>query len=97
MLNMGLKLLPEPKPGTPEITIKLYDFVPDLSDRRWIARIAYKAEFIQDGNVLIRELRGEGEKYRFSGLTQADQVMSETFTDIINQFDVKRVFGNIRE
>lgn len=91
--NMGLRLLPEPKPGIPELAIKLHDFVLDLSGRRWVARIVYEAEFIQDGSVLIRKFRGEGEKYRVSRLTQADQVMSETFTDIINQLDVKRMFG----
>jgi len=92
--NMGLRLLPEPKPGIPELAIKLHDFVLDLSGRRWVARIIYEAEFIQDGSVLIRKFRGEGEKYRVSALTQADQVMSETFTDIVNQLDVKRMFGN---
>ncbi len=92
--NMGLRLLPEPKPGIPELAIKLHDFVLDLSGRRWVARIVYEAEFIQDGTVLISKFRGEGEKYRVSRLTQADQVMSEIFTDIINQLDVKRMFGN---
>jgi hypothetical protein len=92
--NMGLRLLPEPKPGIPELAIKLHDFVLDLSGRRWVARIVYEAEFIQDGSVLIRKFRGEGEKYRVSGLTQADQVISETFTDIVNQLAVKRMFGN---
>jgi len=91
--NMGLRVLPDPKPGIPELAIKLHDFVLDLSARRWVARIVYEAEFIQDGDVLIREFRGEGEKYRISGLTQANQVMSETFTDIVNQLDVKRMFG----
>ena len=91
--NMGLRLLPEPKPGIPELAVKLHDFVLDLSGRRWVARIVYEAEFIQDGSVLIRKFRGEGEKYRVSGLTQADQVMSETFTDIVNQLGVKRMFG----
>lgn len=91
--NMGLRLLPEPKPGIPELAIKLHDFVLDLSGRRWVTRIEYEAEFIHDGDVLIREFRGEGEKLRISGLTQADQVVSETFTDIVNQLDVKRMFG----
>jgi hypothetical protein len=91
--NMGLRLLTVRKTGTPELVIKLHDFVLDLSGRRWVARIVYEAEFIQDGDVLIRKFKGEGEKYRISGLTQADQVMSETFTDIVNQLDVKRMFG----
>ena len=92
--NMGLRLLPEPKPGIPELAIKLHDFVLDLSARRWVARIVYEAEFIQDGSVLVRKFRGEGKKHRVYGLTQADQVMSETFTDIVNQLGVKKMFGN---
>ncbi len=95
--NMGLKLLPEPKAGIPELVIKLDDFVLDLSGRRWIVMIAYEAKFIQDGKVLVRKLKGEGEKYRISGLTQAHQAMSETFTDTVNQLDVKRLFNNTRE
>jgi hypothetical protein len=91
--NMGLRLLPERKPGTPELVIKLHDFVLDLSGQRWVARILYEAEFIQDGDVLIREFRGEGEKIRVFGLIQADQVMSETLTDTVNQLDIKRMFG----
>ena len=92
--NMGLKLLPEPKAGIPELVIKLDDFVLDLSGRRWIVMIAYEAEFIQDGRVLVRKLKGEGEKYRISGLTQAHQAMSETFTDTVNQLDIKRLFAD---
>lgn len=95
--NMGLKLLPEPKAGIPELVIKLYDFVLDLSGRRWIARINYEAEFIQDGNVLTRKFKGEAEKYRISGLTQAHQAMSETFTDMVNKLDVRRLFADISD
>ena len=95
--NMGLKLLPEPKAGIPELVIKLDDFVLDLSGRRWIVMIAYEAEFIQDGKVLVRKLKGEGEKYRISGLTQAHQAMSETFTDTVNHLDVQRLFADISD
>jgi len=93
--NIGLRLLPAPKPGIPELVVKLYDFVLDLSGRRWVARIAYDAEFIRDGKIFLRrKFKSEGEKYRVSGLTQADQALSETFTDIVNQLDAKRLFAD---
>lgn len=95
--NMGLKLLPDPKGGIPELVIKLYDFVLDLSGRKWTAMITLEAEFIQDGNVLTRKFKGKAEKYRISGIKQAHQVMSEAFTDTVNQLDVSRLFNNIRE
>ena len=93
--NMGLKLLPERKEGIPELAINLYDFTLDLSGRRWIARIDYEAEFTQEGNVLTRRFKGQAEKFRISGIKQAHQVMSETFNDMVNKLDVKRLFVDI--
>jgi len=95
--NMGLQLLPEQKEGIPELAISLYDFTLDLSGRRWIARINYEAEFIQEGNVLTRTFKGQSEKFRISGIKQAHQVMSETFNDMVNKLDVKRLFVDISE
>jgi len=95
--NMGLKLLHERKEGIPELAINLYDFTLDLSGRRWIARIDYEAEFTQEGNVLTRRFKGQSEKFRISGIKQAHQVMSETFNDMVNKLDVKRLFVDISE
>jgi len=95
--NMGLKLLPERKEGIPELAINLYDFTLDLSGRSWIARIDYEAEFSQEGNVLTRRFKGQSEKFRISGIKQAHQVMSETFNDMVNKLDVKKLFTDISE
>lgn len=91
--NMGLRLLPEPKAGIPQLAVNIYDFVLDLSGSSWTARIVYGAEFSQHGKVLIRKFQGEGEKIRVTGLTQAHQVMSETFSDIVNQLNVRELFS----
>lgn len=93
--NMGLKLLPEPKEGIPQLVISIYDFVLDLSGSSWTAKIVYEAKFSQDGKALIRKFQGGGEKLRVSGLSQAHQVMSETFSDIINKLDMKELFSAI--
>ncbi len=95
--NMGLQLLPERKEGIPELAINLYDFTLDLSGRRWIAKIDYEVEFTQEGNVLTRRFKGQSEKFRISRLKQAHQVMSETFNDMVNKLDVKRLFVDISE
>jgi hypothetical protein len=82
---------------TPELAINLYDFTLDLPGRRWIARIDFEAEFTQEGNVLTRRFKGQAEKFRISGIKQAHQVMSETFNDMVNKLDVKRLFVDISE
>ena len=95
--NMGLHIQPESKTGIPQLVISIHDFVLDLSGARWTSRIVYEAEFSQGEKVLIRNFQGEGEKLRISGLTQAHQVMSETFSDIIHNLDIEELLSAIRE
>jgi hypothetical protein len=91
--NAGLTVLSEPKEGIPELSIRLNDFTLDLSGRKWIASIAYEAEFIKEGKTITRKFKGRAERYRVYGLDQAHQVMSEAFTDIVNQLDIKDLFA----
>jgi hypothetical protein len=94
---MGLHVLPYPHAEIPQLVISIHDFVLDLYGSRWTSRIAYEAEFSQGEKVLTRNLQGEGEKLRISGLTQAHQVMSETFSDIVHKLDVKELVSSIEE
>jgi len=95
--NVGLKLVSEKKEGIPELTISLCDFILDLSDHRWIGRINYEAEFIQEGNVLTRKFKGQAEKFRISGFKQAHEVMSDIINDMVNKLDAKSLFLNTSE
>jgi hypothetical protein len=96
--NMGLHVPPDPKKTeVPQLVIRIYDFVLDLSGSRWTSRIVYEAEFSQGEKTLIRKVQCEGEKLRVSGLTQAHQVMSETFSDIVHKLDVKELVFAIKE
>jgi hypothetical protein len=91
--DMGLKLAPEPKGEIPRLEVAIHDFTLDLAGSSWTARIVYEAEFSHDGRILIRKYQGEGEKLRVSGLTQAHQVMSETFSDTIHQLDAGKMIS----
>ena len=95
--NMGVKLSPKPSGGLPQLKIAIHDFTLDLPGSSWTARIVYEAEFSCDERSLIRQYEGEGEKPRVSGLTQAHQVMSETFSDTIHQLDVRELFSALAE
>lgn len=92
--DAGLTVLSEPKKGVPELSVRLNDFTLDLSGRKWVASVDYEAEFIEEGKTLIRKFKGRAERLRLYGLEQAHQVMSEAFTDIINQLDLKDLFGS---
>jgi hypothetical protein len=91
--NRGLILSFEPKREIPRLEISIHDFTLDLPGSRWTARIVYEAAISRDGRTLIRRYQGEGEKLRISGLTQAHQVMSETFSETIHRLDVMEMFS----
>jgi hypothetical protein len=95
--NRGLKLSFEPKREIPRLEISIHDFTLDLPGSRWTARIVYEAAISRDGSTLTRRYQGNGEKLRISGLTQAHQVMSETFSDTIHQLDVMEMFSALAE
>jgi len=75
------------------LIIKLNKFILDLEGRQWIAAISYDAEFIKNAETVVRKFKGEGQKFRISGLNQAHMVVSEVFTDMINQLDIKSLFA----
>jgi len=95
--NKGLKLSCEPKAEIPRLEVAIQDFTLDLPGSRWTARILYEAAISGNGRTLVRRYQGEGEKLRISGLTQAHQVMSETFSDIIHLLDVSEMLSAIAE
>jgi hypothetical protein len=91
--NNGLKLSDEKKPAIPQLIIRLEKFILDLDGRQWFATLSYEAEFIENGRTIVRKFKGEGQKFRISGLNQAHAVVSEVFTDIVNQLDIKSMFA----
>ena len=93
--DRGLKLAPGQNGGIPRLKVAIHDFTLDLPGSSWTARIVYEAEFSHNEKALIRQYQGEGEKLRISGLTQAHQVMSETFSDTIHLIDVRKMFSTL--
>ncbi len=92
--NKGLSLVEEPGPGIPELNIRLKEFVLGLKDRTWTFKVEYEARFTHKGDKLIKRFEQQGEKTRITGTGQADQLISETLTDVVNRLDIKETLSN---
>jgi hypothetical protein len=92
-----LTLLPQFKEIHPYLEVTIHDFTLDLAGSKWISRIAYKAELSHHGRKSLRKYHGEGEKLRISGLRQAHQVMSETFSETVHRLDLREMFSALKE
>jgi hypothetical protein len=55
--------------------------------------MAYEARLSKDGKVLARQIvSGEGERMKIMGREQADIILGEVFTDLVNRVDLDRLF-----
>jgi len=89
----GLDISQERRSGQPEIAIVLKEFLLDLVDRKWRFVMGYEARLIKEGKVLASQnISGNGERLKLIGHKQADEVVTEVFTDTLNQFNPNRLF-----
>lgn len=88
----GLDVLPEKRSRDLEITILLRTFSLDLVGRKWLFEMSYEAQLSKDGRVVSTQtISGKGERMKIYGYKQADDVVTEVFTDTLNQFDAARL------
>ncbi len=91
--NAGVRVLPGKESGAPNLTIIIQRFLLDLVNKEWKVQMAYEARLSKDGKVLARQIvSGEGERMKVLGRDQADTVLGEVFTDLVNRVDLAKLF-----
>lgn len=97
--NIGVEAVREGGEAQVGLAIVLKEFSLDLVERKWIAKMGYEAVVKRGGRVAYRHnIRGEGERLKLVGTSQADALLSEIFTDVINRLDLEKVYrGDLPE
>jgi hypothetical protein len=91
--NEGIQVVAAKQSSEAELRIVLQEFHLDLVKRTWKARMDYEARLIQNGDVLAKQMiSAEGERLKVMGQGQADELVSEIFTDTMNKLDLGRLF-----
>ena len=91
--TLGLKVLSERERGQVEVVIVLKEFLLDLIGRSWKITLDYEARLVRDKRVVAKQMiSGSAERLKLVGRKQADVVVSEIFTDVMNKLDVGRLF-----
>jgi hypothetical protein len=91
--NEGVEVVPRMEKGTLELSLILQQFLLNLTDRQWTLKMGYEAKLSKDGKVLSRQIvSGEGERMKLLGREQADVLVGEVFTDLVNRVDLNRLF-----
>lgn len=89
----GVEVLNDQEKAESIFAIALQNFVLDLVDRKWVAEISYEARLTKDDNLLVKEsISGKAERTKIFRQKDAEKVLSEIFTDVINKLDIQKLF-----
>lgn len=87
--GLGARIVQEPKGEEVELVIALKEFFMDLSGRTWVVTMEYEARIVKGKDILAKQtISGQAERFKLVGRSQADTVVSEIFTDLVNRVDV---------
>jgi uncharacterized lipoprotein YajG len=84
----GIKVVSEGNIAQEKIIIVLKELTLDLDNRKWIAKMSYEARLMRDNRMVVKQtISGQTDHAKIIGRVQADKVMGELFTDLINRMD----------
>lgn len=67
----------------------------DLVDHNWVAAPNYDARLLKDNKLLLTEtFSGDAERVKVIGRGDAEKVLGEIFTDIVNQLDIRNLLDH---
>jgi hypothetical protein len=89
----GITVLKEVGGEDAEVVIVLKEFLLDEVSWKWLFKMSYEAKLMKDGRELTKQMiSGDGERYKLIGTKEADTLVGETFTDLVNQLNVESLF-----
>ena len=91
--HLGAEDVSERKESEIEMMIVLKDLLLDLADRDWVVTMGFEARLMKEGEFLASQtISGQAERLKVLGRRDADKVMGEIFSDVVNRLDVPRLF-----
>ena len=91
--NLGIQVLSEQTESVPTFEIALQTFLIDKDNRNWAVQIAYEARIYQEDQLRITErVSGSAKRTNVIGPSDADKVLGEIFTDVVNKLNIETMF-----
>lgn len=94
---LGLAVTPPAAVTENVLEIKLKEFKLDLSGRKWVVNASYQANLSGNGRLLATEsVNGSAERLKVMGKSDAEKVLGELLTDMVNKLDLAKLFEQAR-
>ena len=87
--NAGIRVAPEEVEREFTVEIILKEFQIDLVKRKWVVNVAYQANLLKQNKMVAGEtIRGSAERLRVVGSNEAELVIGELISDVVNKLDL---------
>ena len=96
--NEGIQVTAVADNALPELKIEITEFQLDFTDRKWIVRMNYRASLLDNGSLLSKEsVSGEAERFKVTGRSDAEKILGELLSDMVNKLNLVRLFQPARQ
>jgi len=95
--NEGGHFITNPQKTDASLEIQLKEFKLDIVKRKWILRMSYQAGLSKNsGQVAKESVNGSAERLKVMGKSDAEKILGELVTDMVNKLDVAKLFKQIQ-
>ena len=90
---LGIQVSPPASQSEYEFEIKLTEFKLDLAERKWVVNMSYQANLSKNRRLLAMEsVSGSAERLKVMGQSDAEKLIGELLTDMVNKLDLVKLF-----
>ena len=96
--NEGIQVAAFADSDVPELKIEILEFQLDLAGRKWVVSMNYRADLLENGRLLSKEsVSGEAERLKVRAKSDAEKILDELLTDIVNKLNLVRLFQQAQQ
>ena len=91
--NEGARVFSGADTARAKLEIELREFRLDIVDRKWVLHMSYRAGLLSHtGGQAEETVSGLAERLKVMGKTDAEKILGELVTDMVNKLDVAALF-----
>ena len=95
--NEGLQVIAGADNADASLEIQVKEFKLDLAGSKWLLRMSYQAGLSRNSGMLAKEsVNGSAERLKVMGKSDAEKILGELVTDMVNKLNVARLFQQAR-
>ena len=97
LANEGVTVSASKDSANTSLEIQIKEFKLDIVNRKWMLQMSYQAALSRANTTLAKEtINGSAERLKVMGKSDAEKILGELVTDMVNKLDVARLYQQAR-